>query len=86
MNEVFSDITLVINGHKIPSHKNVLSNRSIVFEKMFLSQFKETNDKEIEIKDTNIEAFKVFLKCIYFQKLDSNHFKDYSMAFDVYRL
>jgi hypothetical protein len=53
---------------------------------MFLSQFKETNDKEIEIKDTNIEAFKVFLKCIYFEKLDSNDIKDYSMAFDVYRL
>jgi hypothetical protein len=63
MNKVFSYITLVINGHKIPAHKNMLS-ISDVLKTMFLSQFKESVDKELEIKETNIEAFKVFLKCI----------------------
>ncbi len=81
-----SDITIVINGHKIPAHKIVLSSCSHVFETMFLSQFRESNDKEIEIKDTNIDAFKVFLKYCYFYDLDSNHIKDYSLAFDVFRL
>ncbi len=86
MNEVLSDITIIINDHKIPAHKFILSSRSDVFETMFLSQFKESNDKEIEIKDTNIEAFEVFLKCIYFDIFDSKAIKDYSLVIDVFRL
>ncbi len=52
MNDIFSDITIVINDHKIPAHKFILSSCSHIFETMFL--LKESNDKEIEIKDTNI--------------------------------
>ncbi len=86
LKEDLSDITIVINGHKIPSHKIILSSRSLVFRNMFLSQFKESTEKEIQIKDTNIEAFKLFLKYCYFNELDSNEIKDYSMAFDVFKL
>jgi hypothetical protein len=87
MNEDLSDITIVINGHKIPAHKFILRSCSHVFEDMIFSlDFKESNDKEIQIKDTNIEAFYVFLKCIYFDVFDSEDITDSSMAFDVYRL
>jgi hypothetical protein len=51
---------------------------------MFLSQFKESVDKELEIKDTNIESFKVFLKYCYFDELEAMF--DYSLAIDVFRL
>jgi hypothetical protein len=85
MNQDLSDITIVINGHKIPAHKFILSSRSDVFKNMF-NQFKESVDKELEIKDTNIEAFKVFLKCIYFEEFDSKSIEDYSLAIDVFRL
>jgi hypothetical protein len=53
---------------------------------MFLSQFKESNDKEIQMKDTNIDAFKVFLKCIYFEEFHSKSFYDYSLAIDIFKL
>jgi hypothetical protein len=51
---------------------------------MFLSQFRESVDKELEIKNTNIESFKVFLKYCYFDQLEAMF--DYSMAIDVFRL
>ncbi len=71
MNEDLSDITIVINGRKIPAHKFILSSCSHVFEDMIFSlDFKQSDDKEIQIKDTNIDAFLVFLKCIYLEEFD----------------
>jgi ribosomal protein S17E len=85
MNEDLSDITIVINGHKIPAHKFILSSRSDVFKDMF-NEFKRSIEKVIEIKDTNVEAFKVFLKCIYFEEFDSKSIENYSLAIDVFKL
>jgi hypothetical protein len=79
MNEVLSDVT-------ISAHKSILSSCSHVFETTFLSQFKESNDKEIEIKDTNIEVFEVFLKCIYLEEFNSKSINDYSLAIDVFKI
>ncbi len=75
MNEDLSDITIVINGHKIPAHKFIFSSCSHVFEDMIFPfqnwlDFKESNDKEIQMKDTNIDGFLVFLKCIYLEEFD----------------
>jgi hypothetical protein len=50
------------------------------------NESKQSIDKEIKIKDTNIDAFKVFLKCIYFEEFHSKSIDDYSLAIDVFKL
>jgi len=86
MNEDKSDITLIIDGHRIPANRLILGLKSPVFDRMFFGDFKESNQKEIEIKDVSIDSFKVMLKWIYCQELDLNEENDYLMAIDVFKL
>ncbi len=46
-----SDITIIIDGQTLPSHKFVLSAKSRVFKAMLFGDFKKSNDKQIELKD-----------------------------------
>ncbi len=86
MNEDKSDITLIIDGHKIPANRLILGLKSPVFDRMFFGNFKQSNQKEIQIKDVSIDSFKVMLKWIYCQELDLNEENDYLMAIDVFKL
>jgi hypothetical protein len=53
---------------------------------MFSTEFKESKEKEIIINETNVDAFKIFLKTIYFDEFDSKEIKDYLVAIEVFKL
>jgi hypothetical protein len=81
-----SDITLIVNGTKIPAHKLILSAKSKVFEAMFYGvDMVEKTAKELQIKDTNTEAFYLLLKFIYTKKFDFGVI-DYEMTINVFKI
>lgn len=86
LNDELSDVIININNEIIPAHKLILSSRSKVFEKMFSTEFKESKEREITINETNVDAFKIFLKTIYFDEFDSKEIKDYLVAIEVFKL
>ena len=49
---LYSDITFVVNGHKIPAHCCVLTTRCEVMLAMFSGQFAESNTTEVRSCDT----------------------------------
>ena len=62
----FSDLTIKINNETIHAHKIVLSSRNKVFEGIL----KSINDV-LEITDTDMQTFKVFLKYLYTDEVDN---------------
>uniref|UniRef100_A0A7E4ZR90 BTB domain-containing protein n=1 Tax=Panagrellus redivivus TaxID=6233 RepID=A0A7E4ZR90_PANRE len=65
LNEDFSDITIVIEGFKLPAHRNILAQRCEYFKTMFKSGMLESTSKCIKISETPLNGFKIVLKWIY---------------------
>ncbi|XP_066602241.1 BTB/POZ domain-containing protein 9 isoform X2 [Prorops nasuta] len=65
LNDDYSDVTLVITGHRLRSHKLILAARSHYFRALLFGGLKESTQEEIELKGTNLPAFKVLLNYIY---------------------
>jgi BTB/POZ domain-containing protein 9 len=40
-NDVYSDVTFIVQGERIPAHKALLNKRCSYFERLFESDFKE---------------------------------------------
>ncbi|XP_053386389.1 BTB and MATH domain-containing protein 38-like [Mercenaria mercenaria] len=64
-----SDLTLVVEDHKIPVLKAVLCIASPVFRAMLESDFQEKSKREIPLPGKSYEDFVEFLKCIYPDKM-----------------
>lgn len=86
LNEKMSDIILIVDGNKLPAHKLLLATKSNVFQAMFFGDMIESRAKEVEIKETTVEAFKLMLKYIYFEELDLGNQNNYKMTFEIYRI
>lgn len=65
LSDDFSDVKIVVAGHKLPSHKLVLAARSEYFRAMLNSGMRESVQDEIELKASSLPAFKSLLKYIY---------------------
>ncbi|GMS90972.1 hypothetical protein PENTCL1PPCAC_13147, partial [Pristionchus entomophagus] len=59
------DVILVVGGLRIPENKQVLSAQSSYFNSLFFGHFKESNQEEIELKDTDPDDFNQLLKMSY---------------------
>lgn len=59
------DVKFKIGAKEIMAHKFILSARSPVFERMFVSDMNEQQGKVIELTDVTFEDFVCFLKFIY---------------------
>lgn len=68
--ELFSDVTLEVEGKAFPVHKSVLSARSPVFRAMFTGGMRERSEKTVKIYDVDTVIFSEFLKFIYCGKFD----------------
>lgn len=68
--DLFSDVSLDVEGKLYPVHKNILSARSPVFRAMFTGGMRERSEKTIKIYDVDTTIFSEFLKYIYCGKFD----------------
>lgn len=68
--ELFSDVTLEVEGKSFPVHKNILSARSPVFRAMFTGGMRERSEKTIKIYDVDTVIFSEFIKFVYCGKFD----------------
>lgn len=60
-----SDVILVVEGFKLHAHKEVLTDKSPVFKRMFESDFKEKSQIEISLPGKKIKHFEEFLWTLY---------------------
>ena len=67
-----SDIVFIIEGERIYAHKFVLILRCQYFRLMFSSGLKESIEKEIQLNETPLSAFKNVLNYIYTGRVKLN--------------
>lgn len=60
-----SNVTLVIEQHKLFVHREILATWSPVFRTMFTHDFKERSMTEIELPGKKVDDFIEFLHCMY---------------------
>ncbi|XP_063889142.1 BTB/POZ domain-containing protein 9-like isoform X1 [Scylla paramamosain] len=65
LNDEYSDVTLQVNGQAFHAHKVILAARSQYFRALLFGGLRESHQAVVEIKDTNLTAFKVLLRYIY---------------------
>lgn len=64
-NDDYSDVTLVVEDNRIRGHKVILAAQSEYFRALLYGGMRESNQMEIELKGTSLDAFKILLKYIY---------------------
>jgi hypothetical protein len=84
LSDALSDITLIIDGNKIPSHKFVLCAKSDKF--MSMRDLKDSKVSELIIDDASFDSFKIMLKYFYTEKFILEEDNDYLMALEVFKL
>lgn len=67
-NDLYTDVTFIIEGKKLKAHRIVLALKCEVFHNMFSSQKDET---EFTIRDTTFPAFQELLNYIYTNKCNA---------------
>jgi len=60
-----SSVTLIIEDQHLYVHKEVLAAWSPVFRSMFTRNFKEKEQREIELPDKKVDEFIELLHCMY---------------------
>lgn len=60
-----SNVTLILEQHKLFLHREVLATWSPVFRTMFTRDFKEKSMAEIELPGKKVDDFVEFLHCMY---------------------
>jgi len=65
-NKLFSDVSFVVQGQTVPSHKGILTKRCKYFERLFESDFKEKEQLFFPIDETiSLPIFICVLKYLY---------------------
>ncbi|KAL6842085.1 hypothetical protein ACP4OV_028064 [Aristida adscensionis] len=67
--EVGADVTFLVAGESLATHKNILAARSPVFMAEFFGEMEERNSGCVEIKEMQAEVFKAMLHFIYTDKV-----------------
>jgi len=65
LNDLYSDVTLMVEGQALKAHRAILAAKSEYFRTLLTSGMKESHSKEVELKETPIEAFRLLLRYIY---------------------
>ncbi|XP_017081300.2 uncharacterized protein LOC108114711 [Drosophila eugracilis] len=64
-NKKFSDCRILVEDKSFDCHKLILASASEFFERMFLSDFKESKLGEYRVNDVKLETFSKFLDYVY---------------------
>ena len=76
--EAGADFTFKLPEGEIKAHKNILSARVEVFDRMISSSFTESQTNQVDITDCDLETFKAFIRFLYCGRLYK--------PFDLYNL
>ncbi|XP_075233957.1 BTB (POZ) domain containing 9 isoform X3 [Lycorma delicatula] len=76
LNDDYSDIVLKVDGVEFHAHKVILAARSDYFRALLFGGMRESQQSEIELKDTSIDAFKALLKYIYTSHMSLSSLKE----------
>jgi hypothetical protein len=68
-NDMHSDITFVVEGHKVPAHK-ILCMRCPYFHNMLTGEFMESRASEVALEEVKYETFVLFLEYMYSDHVD----------------
>ena len=60
-----ADVTFELLDGEVQAHKNIISARVDVFDKMFSSNMRETITGKVQIADSDVLSFKAFLRFLY---------------------
>uniref|UniRef100_A0A2H1VX80 BTB/POZ domain-containing protein 9 n=1 Tax=Spodoptera frugiperda TaxID=7108 RepID=A0A2H1VX80_SPOFR len=60
----YSDVTLIVEGQRIPAHKVILAASSDYFRALLYGGMRETNQAEVELQ-APLQAFKALLRYVY---------------------
>ncbi|XP_054720255.1 speckle-type POZ protein-like [Uloborus diversus] len=86
-NPRFSDVTLKVGDVQFPAHKIILANRSKVFDAMFDSEMKESQENVVNLVEMKPSVAKAMLSYIYsgsIQELSVDRATDLYVAADRY--
>ena len=76
MSEDYSDVTLIVDNHKIAAHRVILASRSNYFRALLFGGLRESRESTIELKSTSLAPFKLLLKYIYCGQLSLKSLKE----------
>lgn len=65
LSDDYFDVTLIVAGQRFNGHKLILAARSQYFRALLYGGLRESEQTEIELKETTLPAFKELLKYIY---------------------
>lgn len=83
LSEEYSDVTIVVAGHKFHSHKLILAARSEYFRALLFGGMKESTQSEIEVNASSLPAFKNLLKYIYTGRMSLANERDEVLFFQI---
>ncbi|KAI1717218.1 BTB/POZ domain-containing protein [Ditylenchus destructor] len=84
-NETCSDVTLIVDGCRLPAHRLILGMRSSYFWAMLYTGMLESTQSEITLVDTNVQPFKILLKYIYTGRMQL-HSMNFELIIEVLAL
>lgn len=64
-NSYLSDVTLLVDGTRVPAHAHVLATHSSVFERMWDSRMREAETHEVVIQDVPYETMMLLIQYMY---------------------
>lgn len=69
ISDTYSDVILIVHGHKFPAHKVILAAQSQYFQALLYGKLKESSQAEIELKDVAVGPFTELLHYVYSGRL-----------------
>src|SRR2546427_175485 len=85
LSDVRSDVTLIVEGQRLPGHKFVLADKSSYFDSLFYGQLVEAQTGEVVLQNTPVAPFRLVLKYMYTEEVDLTD-SDYVEVIGVLRL
>jgi len=74
--EATSDVTLCVQGERLPAHRALLAARSPVFRAMFFGSMKERCQDEVEVSTFAAPTMRLLLRFVYAGCLEDVHLED----------
>ena len=65
----FCDVVFVVQGERFPAHRCVVAAASPYFHALLTNGMKEKRQREITLKDVNVDAWRVILSYMYTAKI-----------------